>query len=97
MRVYSLFLTNEPSNNKEWATGTGKNEWRAEGRGSEGKGHGGGVCALKEQMSSRKRNKYRQKNSKTPQNILENTTAKEYKQSLFIVFTNTPVLLSICV
>lgn len=74
----------------------GQERMNGEQRG-EGKGHGGGVCALKEQMSSRKRNKYRQKNSKTPQNILENTTAKEYKQSLFIVFTNTPVLLSICV
>lgn len=32
MRVCSLLLTNEPSNNKEWATGTGKTDPRLEGR-----------------------------------------------------------------
>lgn len=32
MRVCSPLLTNEPSNNKEWATGTGKNEPRLKRR-----------------------------------------------------------------
>lgn len=32
MRACSLLLTNEPSKNKEWETGTGKTEPRVEGR-----------------------------------------------------------------
>lgn len=75
VRVCSLFVTNEPSNNKEWAMGTGRNEWRVEGR---GKGSWRrNVCIKRANEQHKNGTNIDKKISKIPKNTLENTTAKE--------------------
>lgn len=71
-----------------------KNEWRAE---ETGKGSWRRSVCIKRANEHQKNGTNRQKNSKIPKNILENTTAKKYRLILFIVFTNASVLLYISV
>lgn len=91
--MYSLFLTNEPSNNKEWTRGAAKNEQSAEGR--EKGSWRRSVCRKRANEQQKNGTNIDKKISKIPEHILENMTAKEYKLFLFTVFTNTSVLLSL--